>query len=235
MEMAWLVLILSVLRLHWVHGYREDNDGLLPNQHWRCTGCFGDAQAVRDVYNQVHTAARRHDRLSYLALDMGWLDRLNLVDSRVHVVLEGFHRMHSVVPPERRKEPRVVLSEYSEELQVLAFHFKGYTGASAPSDGSSHDGSSTAAAAGGSAPWLTSPAQRRYHAAIDRFLAVNPCWVPLHEPATPPLPSGRRRGSELLLFIRLPDVSYHATCRLFTAVVKRQFPPVCHYRHVHVR
>jgi hypothetical protein len=30
-------------------------------------------------------------------------------------------------------------------------------------------------------------------------------------------------------------VSYHATCRLFTAVVKRQFPPVCHYRHVHVR
>ena len=239
--------------------FRDDNDintndAVSPNQHWHCEGC-NDAYHAMDIFNQIHSAVRHNDRLSYLGLDMSWMDRLNQIDSRVHVQLHDFNHISFIHPPtstySEYKKSKTMLSEYTEEFQVLAFHFNQYQVADRGLE--------------------ETMLQRKYHAAIDAFLAVNPCWIPLHEPYTPPMPagisasttnsnrqknavnhhhhhhhqrslqsiqpilhhhpSGKQHNHQhgLLLFIRLPDVSFHATCRLYTAVIKRQFPTVCHY------
>jgi hypothetical protein len=65
----------------------------------------------------------------------------------------------------------------------------------------------------------------QYYEGIDAFLTTNPCWIPLYEPSFEQFIS----CTEFLLFVRLPDYSYHATCKLYTAVHARQFPPLCSY------
>ena len=250
------VLLIASLLMQGTGQFRDDNDkntndAVSPNVNWHCEGC-NDAYHAMDIFNQIHSAVRHNDRLSYLGLDMSWMDRLNQIDSHVHVQLNDFNRIASVHPPEsifsEYKKSKSILSEYTEEFQVLAFHFNQYQVADRGRD--------------------ESTLQRKYQAAIDAFLALNPCWIPLHEPYTPPLPAvisastsksnryentasnhhnkrslqsthpilhhhplGEKNNHQhgLLLFIRLPDVSFHATCMLYTAVIKRQFPRVCHY------
>jgi hypothetical protein len=193
-------------------GHPDDQHAVYPNEHWRCTGCSPRTDDALDVFNQVHTALRHTTRLAYLALDMSWMDRLHQVDARVHVALHDVAHLDRVRPPEReRRSQAVPLSEYTEEFQVLAFHFRGRR----------------RAATAGAPPASPATELRRYHAAVDRFLAINPCWVPLHEPANAPVGSAATRT--YLIFIRLPSYSYHATCMLYTAVVKRQFPRTCRY------
>ena len=253
-----MVLLIASCLVQGMGQFRDENDintndAVSPNVHWRCEGC-NDAYHAMDIFNQIHSAVRHNDRLSYLGLDMSWMDRLNQIDSRVHVQLNDFSRIALIHPPKsiysEYKKSKSMLSEYTEEFQVLAFHFNQYQ----------------VADRGQNEAML----QRKYQTAIDAFLAVNPCWIPLHEPYTPPMPAGisvstptsnrhmnaanhhhhhNKRslqsthpilhhhplGGEnnlqhgLLLFIRLPDVSFHATCMLYTAVIKRQFPRVCHY------
>ena len=70
----------------------------------------------------------------------------------------------------------------------------------------------------------------RFQKAMDTFLAINPCWIPLLEPSV----SSFYKKEHFMIFIRLPEKSFHATCKLFTAIVDRQFPRVCKYDADHL-
>lgn len=75
---------------------------------------------------------------------------------------------------------------------------------------------------------LSRTSKAQYYEGVDNFLTTNPCWIPLYEPVFEPFMS----GSEFLLFVRLPDYSYHATCKLYTAIHAQQFPSVCDAIHL---
>jgi hypothetical protein len=102
------------------------------------------------------------------------------------------------------------LSLYDEEFQVLAFGFDKWKDIS----------------------------PREYEVRLDHFLAVNPCWVPLHEPTLPFADESYGEGGDpdeltthsVLLLARLPSHSFYATCKLYKSLVARQFPPVCFYK-----
>ena len=271
MWLTWLIFLL----IQPGRPYREENDGLLANQNWRCTNCHNEYHAM-DVFNQVHSAIRYDDRLSYLALDMNWIDRLDQIDAKVNVLVEDFLHIHRLIPPKRPTSNDNDVFNNDEEYQVIAFHFNNYVGdirgkpvsLSEDSDGISSGRSNNQRLT----RFMKSSQQLRYHTAIDAFLAVHPCWIPLHEPLTPPTPatstsdttmhhqygdsstspSSTRTSisphnqhhhssayssptrSELLLFVRLPEISYHATCKLYTTIVQRQFPATCTYTSDHM-
>ena len=265
MIICWLAMLI----IQQGRSYREENDGLLANQNWRCTNCH--EHHAMDVFNQVHSAIRYDDRLSYLALDMNWIDRLDQIDSKVHVLLEDFLHINRLIPPQRPTGEENDVFNDDEEYQVIALHFNNYVGEVRGKPvlfGDSSDGISSSSISRDSNQRMTrfmrSSQQRRYHAAIDAFLAVHPCWIPLHEPFTPPSPATSSSPSsnahvhvhqqsnpsnppptirtstetsvdiqpalsELLLFVRLPEISFHATCKLYTTIIKRQFPSTCIY------
>ena len=277
----YLALFLLMVQQGWP--YREENDGLLANQHWRCTNCHDDYHAM-DVFNQIHSAIRYGDRLSYLALDMNWIDRLDQIDAKVHVLVEDFLHINRLIPTERPVGNDHDVFNNDEEYQVIALHFHNYVGevrGKPPLSGESSDGISRSSSSSSRSSnqrmtrFMRSSQQRQYHRAIDAFLAVHPCWIPLHEPLTPPTPTAsadahvRRQHpdpsnppsttrtsptqhnqhhssstettdtsspvrSELLLFVRLPELSFHATCKLYTTIVKRQFPAKCTYTSDHM-
>ena len=286
-------------------------DGVSVHKYWRCSFCYDDKfdhkYLTMTIYGQIHTAVRHGERLSYLPLDMSWIDRLEQVDAKVHVSYYDFKYINKITAPTvitesdntnnkrslrdtrmdekgdgmsdvesklhsnngikwaldenslnnvdgktiSRKTMKLkrstneelietvsqplgltVVTEFDEEFQVLAFHFETFVSQLPPKSGLAYS-------------------QKAYHTAIDTFLSLNPCWVILQEPPTPSaalfattresfsnaanqqhqykLKEQVVHSHPLLLFIRLPLYSYYATCKLYTAIVKRQFPSKCEY------
>lgn len=80
---------------------------------------------------------------------------------------------------------------------------------------------------------------------IDKFLANNPCWLPLHEPIDiGPIHEKGMKIKKLkhflelqnrtVIFLRLPVFGYHATCRLYSQITKHQNPKECVYDDEHI-
>ena len=173
------------------------------NGQWLCEGCVSKEQTSL-LLKLIHKAANDGDRLSYLALDMSWLDRLAESSSSLRVYVKQFEKIGDKV-----EIPVVSENEMpsSETYYGMAFY----------SEKLSHN-------------ILKSSRVSRFQKAVDTFLAINPCWIPLLEPSV----SSFYNERHFMIFIRLPEKSFRATCKLFTAIVDRQFPAVCKYDADHL-
>jgi hypothetical protein len=72
-----------------------DGNGLEVNSRWYCDGCRNDNHAI-SVFSQIHLAVRYGERLSYLPLDMSWIDQLNQIDTTVDIIFKDFRDINDV-------------------------------------------------------------------------------------------------------------------------------------------
>ena len=170
---------------------------------WLCEGCANDEQSHL-LLNLIRNAAKNAERLSYLALDMSWLDRLAESSSSMKVYLKKYEKIGDTV-----EIPVLSGNEMqsNETHHAMAFRLENL----------SDDSSKLSRVS-------------RFQKAVDTFLAINPCWIPLLEPSV----SSFYKKNHFMIFIRLPEKSFRATCKLYTAIVDRQFPNVCKYDADHL-
>ena len=170
---------------------------------WLCEGCADKKQSDL-LLKLTYKAASNGDRLSYLALDMSWLDRLAESSSSLKIYLKKYEKIADIV-----EIPVFAGNEMpsNETYYAMAFHLEN------PSDDSSK-----------------SSRVSRFQKSLDTFMAINPCWIPLLQPSV----SSFYKKKHFMIFIRLPEKSFRATCKLFTAIVDRQFPKVCKYDADHL-
>lgn len=149
---------------------------------------------------------------------MTWQNRLSQADSKLTVSLRKFTDISkgtdSSVASKERSNVNSTTVEFEDTFFASAFYFDSRS--SQTSKANSKEAKSALS--------------RQYHSAVDNYLAHNPCWIPLYEPPLQLFRSGR----EFVIFARLPDRSFHATCKLYTSIVNRQFPRVCNYDPSHL-
>ena len=81
----WLVVVLSVLWLFCrLQTASSTEDG-------RCSGCR-DQKHANDLFDHLGFAIKYHERLSYLALDMSWLERIMHENGKVHISFHQFSK-----------------------------------------------------------------------------------------------------------------------------------------------
>ena len=81
----------------------------------RCTGCRNQRQAD-DLFDHIASTIKYSERLSYLALDMDWLERLLADDARVHVAFHDFSKVNL--------ESATTLSDDLQHKSLSFFHDK---------------------------------------------------------------------------------------------------------------
>ena len=81
----------------------------------RCTGCK-DQQHADNLFNVLAHSVRFADRMSYLALDMSWLDRLLDDGAKVHIAFNEFSKVNL--------ETATLLSDELHHQSLSFFHDK---------------------------------------------------------------------------------------------------------------
>ena len=200
--MTPLRVLLLLLTLYASKSWAEDSQKIT-NKQWVCEGCNNERESSR-LLHLIDRAALSGERLSYLALDMSWLDRLGESSSRLKVYLRKFDSIDDIVETPVNSENKM---QSNETFYAMAFYAENSSNA-----------------------FTRSARISQYQKAVDTFLAINPCWIPLLEPSA----SLFFKHQQLLIFIRLPEMSHHATCKLYSAIVKIQFPKVCIYDSDHL-
>ena len=201
-----VLLCLTILSIQRVYSDTDVSETLQEN--WKCSGC-ATAEDASFLFQQIKWIIQYADRMSYLALDMSWLDRLTHPDTKLQLLFREF----SSITKDRiliddlslLADNSVSLSPYDETYYVLALPVRNS---------------------------IRSESRRIQTARLlDEFLSVNPCWVPLYEPHQLTGDNAPLAGAPSILYlIRLPFYNYYATCRLYTSIVERQFPSVCSYK-----
>lgn len=183
------------------------------------------------LFGLIRLLIQKEQRNVYYALDMSWLDRILLPESKVHVTyLSGppsEHNFATLMMPQHPQQP-LPSSPADEIYQILVAELP--------------PGVEPGTANGGDFDYR----------GIDKFLALNPCWMPLHEPQNSTLnfnPSNSRQHhnhhhlshqitrarsffyaqQRIVVFVRLPIFGFHATCRLYSQIVLHQHPQQCIY------
>lgn len=75
-----------------------------PNEYWTCPNCVDRAHADR-LHGVIRTAVMREQRNAFLALEMSWLDRILLSETKVTVHLLPHQHMGRIVVPALKKLP----------------------------------------------------------------------------------------------------------------------------------
>jgi len=89
---------------------REDD-----TREGRCTGCR-DQKHADTLFDVLAYSVKHNDRMSYLALDMGWLDRLLDDGAKVHIAFNEFSKVNL--------ETATLLSDELHHQSLSFFHDK---------------------------------------------------------------------------------------------------------------
>ena len=188
-----------------------------PNKNWECLDCErlygGRDKTIGRVFGIVRSMLHKAPRNVYFAMDTSWMDNLLRFESKVVVRAISFSTLDSFVVPS--PDPKgLPANEHDEVYQVVYSE-------------------------------LASGVKFNVET-VDTFLALNPCWIPLHEPplgavgatsSSPPLhfqSSLKFAKYNSFIFLRLPVIGFHATCRLFSAITRLQHPSKCIYDEAHM-
>ena len=125
-------------------------------------------QIEQHVYDTILRSSET--RISYLALNMQWMEDQLAPDAQskqdlmpVHLTMQTFHTIDKEMLPRSTITDNSNVNHNNEELQVRAYVL--------PSSFLHND------------QQHAQSQRKRYEAAIDQFFALNPCWVPIQEPA----------------------------------------------------
>jgi hypothetical protein len=193
-------------------------DHLNANHAWQCENC-GDLDEVALIFGIVRRAIYTESREVYLNFDHSWMD--NILASSSRVVIK-----------------RIDIKELAN-AQIAA---------DTATDKSLHDQTFTIVVALPNANLRSStipPSTMTQFVdgsgvAIDSFLKLNPCYIPLHDPIVPAASAVRARGSKTgqtaaeaqlydlsTVIVRLPTYPFTPTCTLYSFITKKQFPAIC--------
>ena len=203
---------------------------LKPNRNWDCIGCIQDADATfrnNRMFGIIRTAIMRDPRITYLNLDMTWLDRLLGTDTRARVRRLRPGQIRDTVMPKLFSLPRGRLKEvfelaYSEISGNKSSNFL-------PEDIDKF--------------LLNNPCWVPIHEPIYNFTTYpildksgNGSFVfkprsfrRMSKYEQHHLELEQQQQHKFVLFARLPVFGFHATCRLYTQITKHQFPTTCNY------
>ena len=177
-------------------------------QKWLCEGCGSESHRLR-IFGAIHRAMHAENRFVYYPFNYEWIDHMRRSSSVVRVIV--IERDHIAKYHPKRET----------EYEIIYVHVPRSTFSSA--------------GVGANNVYMEPHSQQ-----IDSFLTLNPCWVPLHEPCAFNCSHFNFHNEEMQLYgestvlIRLSGM-YNDTCKLFEALVKRQFPQECTYDDDHMR
>lgn len=228
----FVFLIATFTRL--LHGHPL---GIRANEHWSCEGCHNlnhdNPVGIAQLYGTIRYFIQKEQRNAYFGLNMGWMDKVLLPESRVKVTVVKPERLASLIMSTPSPLPE---TENDETFQLLFIEL--------PAIKSN----------------MVDPVGSFSSVATDKFLEANPCWMPLHEPtisnstnydvvtrANLLRTKNHLKSNNLyhlrtmfvtyqrtLIFIRLPIFGFHATCRLFSEITRLQHPQKCIYNNNHM-
>lgn len=223
-----------------------------PNEYWRCTGCYDDVHAL-SVYGSVKAALlERAAESVFLAIDTTWTKYLLDPDSKAHIIVVNASTLgSSVISSDVGQIPS---SQIDEEFQIVVSEFSGFYKSWSNLYLDLFNGYIQKFTL---IPLF--PGVDDFLVKNPCFIPINEPFA--HKPkslmnghdsnifemrsgahsrrklseekATKKMIHKKYAGKHLVL-IRLPVFGFHATCVLFTALTKRQFPERCIYDEDHM-
>lgn len=223
---SWTVIILFAASL--CHSHPLNIPG---NKNWNCVDCqqlypyIDSQQSLYRIYGIIRHIIHKEPRNVYFALDMSWLDNLLRFEAKVTITAISLDSIKNLVMPS--PDPASLPANERDETYYIAY------------------------------AELSSISSSRYskyenvYEELDSFLALNPCWMLLHEPdiidstvGGASIGKDPRRNSihrqlraskhRSIMLVRLPIHGFHATCRLYTRITQLQYPQQCKYDAEHM-